>query len=138
MMAKQNLWPINRNFLKSKGPLSTETINPLIFLHPISLFLSKTLDSQNPLLTMSEMLHLVPSLNEMMEGYAKGEEEEVQATQCRDVQGGERAETRTEDEQSTKETNKKREKLKNKEQKQEQEETKKRRREVEEAGTQKK
>ena len=55
---------------------------------------------------MSELLHLVPNLNEMMEEYAEGEEEAIQETQPGVVQEEERFEARTEIEQPTKETRK--------------------------------
>ena len=51
---------------------------------------------QNLLLTMSEPSHLVPYLNEIMEEYAKREEEAVQATQVEIGQEEERAEARAE------------------------------------------
>ena len=44
-------------------------------------------------MTMSESLHLVPNLNEMMEEYAEGEERVVQETQSRALQNEERQET---------------------------------------------
>ena len=47
---------------------------------------------------MSEPSHLIPNLNEMMEGYIEVEEEIVQETQLGEVQEEERVETRGEPE----------------------------------------
>ena len=55
---------------------------------------------------MSKPSHFVPNLNEMMEEYAEGEEEEVQETQSRTMQTRKRYEARTKIEQLTKETRK--------------------------------
>ena len=49
---------------------------------------------------MSEPLNLVPNLNEIMEEYAKREEEAVQETQAEIVQEEERDEARAKVEQS--------------------------------------
>ena len=53
---------------------------------------------------MSEPSHLVPNLNKMMEEYAEGEEESVQATPSGIGREGERTKVRVENEQTTKET----------------------------------
>ena len=45
---------------------------------------------------MFELSHLIPNMNEMMEAYAKVEEETVQETQSREMQAEERAEERGE------------------------------------------
>ena len=55
---------------------------------------------------MSELSHLVPNLNEMMEAYIEIEKEAVQATQEEIGQEEERAEARVESEQSVQETKK--------------------------------
>ena len=47
---------------------------------------------------MSEPLHLIPNLSEMMEAYIEVEEETVQETQSGEVQEKERAEARGEPE----------------------------------------
>ena len=55
---------------------------------------------------MSEQSNLVPNLNEIMEEYAKREEEAVQMTQVQIGQEGERVESRAEVEQLVEETRK--------------------------------
>ena len=55
---------------------------------------------------MSELSHLVPNLNKMMEEYAEGEEEVVQETQSGELQNEERQEIGTEIEQPLEETKK--------------------------------
>ena len=55
---------------------------------------------------MSDPSNLVPNLNEIMEEYAKMEEEAIQATQAEIGQEEERAKSRVEVEQPTKETRK--------------------------------
>ena len=55
---------------------------------------------------MSESLHLVPNLNEIMEDYAELENETVQATQAVAGQGEERAEVNEELEQIVEESRK--------------------------------
>ena len=55
---------------------------------------------------MSDPSNLIPKLNEIMEEYAEVEEEVVQETQSRAVQEEERPEARTEIEQPTEETRK--------------------------------
>ena len=48
---------------------------------------------------MSELSHIIPKLNEMMEAYAEVEEEVVQENHSREMQEEERAEARVEPEQ---------------------------------------
>ena len=55
---------------------------------------------------MFELSHLVPNLNEIVEEYAEGEEDAVQETQPGAVQEKERSEARTETEQLTADTRK--------------------------------
>ena len=55
---------------------------------------------------MSELSNLVPNLNEIVEEYAKREEEAVQATQVETEQEGERVESKAEVEQPVEETRK--------------------------------
>ena len=55
---------------------------------------------------MSKPSNLVPNLNEIIEEYAEGEHEEVQATQAKVEREEIRAEEREEPEQSTDETRK--------------------------------
>ena len=55
---------------------------------------------------MSKPSKLIPNLNEIMEEYAEGEQEVVQATQAEIRQEEERAEVRTKGEQLVEETRK--------------------------------
>ena len=68
---------------------------------------------------MSELLHLIPNLNKMMEEYTKGEENSVQETRLGIMHEGERSETRIETEQPIKETRKRKRGAKEAEQKEE-------------------